>query len=212
MILLTLTLGSRNYFSRRALIPEDHLLRQKILRISLDIFPRPLCSSPSQSTVTDISLWVSACTCHSLDHSSSLLLLQDASRYSLLSRESFEFTVLQFYFAWKPLRFFSPHLSRIRSSQLFMCLTKFFGILFDLSKILCSLLFLKFLPACIMVNSIWLVVLDNIPCLSHFEPIDSICVYARSHQIILLKFSSRLRRHSGHELVLGNSNLYWLSN
>ena len=106
MILLTLTLGSRNYFSRRALIPEDHLLRQKILRISLDIFPRPLCSSPLQFTATDISLWIFACTCHSHDHSSPLLLLQDASKYSLLSRESFEFTVLQFYFAWKPLRFF----------------------------------------------------------------------------------------------------------
>ena len=111
MILLTLTLGSRNYFSRRALIPEDHLLRQKILRISLDIFPRPLCSSPLQFTATDISLWISACTCHSLDHSLLLLLLQHASRDSLLSRESFEFTVLQFYFAWKPLRVF-PHIYR----------------------------------------------------------------------------------------------------
>ena len=90
-------------------------------------------------------------------------------------------------FRMKTLMVFSSHLSRIRSSQLFMCLTKFFGILFDLSKILCSLLFLKFLPACIMVNSIWLVVLDNIPCLSHFEPIDSICAYARSHQVILFK-------------------------
>ena len=111
MILLTLTLGSRNYFSRRALIPEDHLLRQKILRISLDIFPRPLCSSPLQFTATDISLWISACTCYSHDHFSSLLLLQDASNCSLLSRESFEFTVLQFYFAWKPLRVF-PHIYR----------------------------------------------------------------------------------------------------
>ena len=111
MILLTLTLGSRNYFSRRALIPEDHLLRQKILRISLDIFPRPLCSSPLQFTATDISLWISACTCHSHDHFSSLLLLQDASNYSPLPRESFEFTVLQFYFAWKPLRVF-PHIYR----------------------------------------------------------------------------------------------------
>ena len=107
MILLTLTLGSRNYFSRRALIPEDHLLRQKILRISLDFSPRPLCSSALQFTATDISLWISACTCYSHDHFSSLLLLQDASNYSPLSRESFEFTVLQFYFAWKPLRFFS---------------------------------------------------------------------------------------------------------
>ena len=111
MVLLTLTLGSRNYFSRRALIPEDHLLRQKILRVSLDIFPRPLCSSPLQSTVTDISLWISVCTCHSHDHSSSLLLLQDASNYSSLPQESFVFTVLQFYFAWKPLRVF-PHIYR----------------------------------------------------------------------------------------------------
>ena len=104
--MLTLTLGSRNYFSRSALIPEDHLLHQKILRISLDIFPRPLCSSPLQFTATDISLWISACTCHSLDHSPPLLLLQDASNYSPLPRESFEFTVLQFYFARKPLWFF----------------------------------------------------------------------------------------------------------
>ena len=110
MVFLTLTLGSHNYFSRRALILEDHLLRQKILRISLDIFLRPLCSSPLQFTVTGISLWISACTCHSLDHSSSLLLLQDASKYSLLSQKSLEFTALQFYFVWKALRFF--HLYR----------------------------------------------------------------------------------------------------
>ena len=107
MILLTLTLGSRNYFSWRALIPEDHLLRQKILRISLDIFLRPLYSSPLQLTAPDISLWIPACTCHSLDHSSSLLLLQDASNYSLLSRESFEFTVLWFIPQQNPYGFFS---------------------------------------------------------------------------------------------------------
>ena len=90
-------------------------------------------------------------------------------------------------FRMKTLTGFSSHLSRICSSRLFVCLTKFFGIHFNFSKILCSLLFLKFLPACIMVNSICLVVLDNIPCLSHFEPIDSICVYARSHQVIIFK-------------------------
>ena len=111
MILLTLTLGSRNYFSWRALVPENHLLRQKILRISLNIFSRPLCSSPLQFTATDISLWISACTCYSHDHFSSLLLLQDTSNYSPLSRESFEFTVLRFYFTWKPLWFF-PHIYR----------------------------------------------------------------------------------------------------
>ena len=106
MIFLTLTLGSRNYFSRRALIPEDHLLRQKILRISPDIFLRPLCSSPLQFTTTYISLWISACTCHSHDHFSLLLLLQDASNYSSLPRESFEFTVLQFVLHENPYGFF----------------------------------------------------------------------------------------------------------
>jgi hypothetical protein len=40
--LLTLTLGSRNYFSRRALILEDHLLRQKIREITFDDFPDTL--------------------------------------------------------------------------------------------------------------------------------------------------------------------------
>ena len=38
-----------------------------------------------------------------------------------------------------------------------------------------------------MVNSIWLVVLINIRCPSHFEPIDSMCAYACSHQVILFK-------------------------
>ena len=90
-------------------------------------------------------------------------------------------------FLVKTLTVISSHLSRIHASQLFMCLTKFFWILFDLSKILCSMLLLKFLPACIMVNSIWLVVFINIPCLSHFEPIDSMCAYAHSHQVILFK-------------------------
>ena len=87
----------------------------------------------------------------------------------------------------KTLTVISLQLSRIRSSQLFICLTKFLGILFDLSEIFCSQLLLKFLPAWIMVNSIWLVVFVNILCLSHFDPIDSICAYARSHQVILYK-------------------------
>jgi hypothetical protein len=39
---ITLTLGSRNYFSRRALILEDHLLRQKFREINFDGFPDSL--------------------------------------------------------------------------------------------------------------------------------------------------------------------------
>ena len=42
---------------------------------------------------------------------------------------------------------------------MFLCSAKDFEILFDLSKILNSLLFLKFLLACIMVNPISIVIL-----------------------------------------------------
>jgi hypothetical protein len=62
--------------------------------------------------------------------------------------------------------------------------------LFDLPKILCSLLLLKFLPACIMVNSILLVVFGGTPWLCHFEPNDSMCAHARDHQVILLDYFS----------------------
>ena len=100
------------------LMIDDRLLHQKTLKILSADNPRPLCSSPWQITATDISLWISVCTCHSHDHSSSLLLLQDASKYSPLSWESFEFTVLQFYLAWKPLRLF-PY--NYRGSVLLNC-------------------------------------------------------------------------------------------
>ena len=106
MILLTLTLGSRNYFSRRALISEDHLLRQKILRISLDIFPRPLCSSPLQFTATDISLWISTCTCHSHDHFSLLWLLQDALNYSCCPKNPLSLLSCSFISHENPYGFF----------------------------------------------------------------------------------------------------------
>jgi hypothetical protein len=53
-----------------------------------------------------------------------------------------------------------------------------------------QLIALGILPACIMVNSICLVVSVDIPCLCHFEPNDSICAYARDHQDILLNYLS----------------------
>ena len=43
MILLTLTLGSRNYFSQRALIPEDHLFVRRFWGYPL-IFSRGPCA------------------------------------------------------------------------------------------------------------------------------------------------------------------------
>ena len=54
---------------------------------------------------------------------------------------------------------------------------KVFEIPFGLPKILSSLLLLKFLPACIMVNSICLAIFLKILCDSHFDPIDSTGVH-----------------------------------
>src|SRR3989337_2450268 len=100
------------------------------------IFSIPLCASPLQFTTTDISLWMTTYTCHSHDHSSSLLLLQDASKYSPLSRESFELLPCSS-FRIKTLRLF-PHIYRGSVHPNCSCVSqKFFGILFDLSKILC---------------------------------------------------------------------------
>jgi hypothetical protein len=121
------------------------------------------------------------------DHYSALLLLQDASKYSSLSRKSLELLPCSS-FRMKALTINSSHLSRIHSSQLFMCLEKSFEMPFDFSKILCSLLLLKFLPAGIMVNSICLVVFIDIPCLCHFEPNDAMCANARCHQVLLLNY------------------------
>jgi hypothetical protein len=93
-------------------------------------------------------------------------------------------------FRMKTLAVNSSHLSRIRSSQLFMCLAKSFEMPFNPLKILCSLLLLKFWSACIMVNSICQVVFVDLPCPCHFKPMDSMCANARSHQDILLNYLS----------------------
>jgi hypothetical protein len=71
-----------------------------------------------------------------------------------------------------------------------MCLTKSFEMPFNFPKILFSLLPLEFLPACIMVNTICLVVFVGTPWLCHFEPNDSMCAHARDHQVILLNYFS----------------------
>ena len=59
--------------------------------------------------------------------------------------------------------------------QLFMCFTKFFEILSDLSRILISLWLLKCLSACILVNSKWLAIFMDVLCLYHPGSLDSIC-------------------------------------
>ena len=104
-------------------------------------------------------LWKTTYTCHSYNHSLLLLLLWDASKFSLLFRESLEPTALQFFATWIPLQI-NPRTCRVSAHPLlFMCYTKVFKILFDLPKILWSLWLLKFLLACIMVNPISLVIL-----------------------------------------------------
>lgn len=55
--------------------------------------------------------------------------------------------------------------------QLFMYFTKVVEIPFDLPKILSSLLLLKFLFACIMVNPIFLAISVDIPCHYHSSPL-----------------------------------------
>ena len=60
---------------------------------------------------------------------------------------------------YTPLRIISRTYRVSAHPQLFVCFTKFFKIIFELPKILSSLLILKFLLACIMVNPISLVIL-----------------------------------------------------
>jgi hypothetical protein len=92
--------------------------------------------------------------------------------------------------AWKTLRL-NPHSCRGSVHPNCSCVSQnFFGMLIDLSKILCSLLLLGFLSACIMVNSICLVVFFGTPWLCHFEPNDAMCANARCHQVILLNYFS----------------------
>jgi hypothetical protein len=171
------------------------------------IFPIPLCASPLQFTTTDISRWISAYTCHSHDHSSSLLLLQGASKYYPLFRKFLELLPCNS-FLMKNLTDNSSHLSRIRSFPLLMCLTKSFEMPFDPPKILCSLLLLKFLPAYIMVNSICLVAFFDIPCLVILSLMIQCVLMHAIIRLSFLKLSFRLRRPPGHELVLGNSKFY----
>jgi len=86
-ILLTLTLGSRNHFLPESpFTADDRLLRQKILQILLDVFPRPLCPLPLHFSTTDKSPWIATYTCRPYNHSSMLLLLQDAPKFSISSR------------------------------------------------------------------------------------------------------------------------------
>jgi hypothetical protein len=170
-------------------MPEDHLLRPKIREITFDDFPDTLMRIAfaiyyHRYIPMDIGIHLS----FSRSFLVALVVTRCLEIFSVVPRILWV-TALQF-FPHKNLTVISSHLSRIRSSQLLMCLTKSFEMLFDLPKILCSPLLLNFLPAGIMVNSICLVVFIDIPCLCHFKPNDSMCAYARDHQDILLNYLS----------------------
>ena len=112
MILLTLTLGSRNYFLPES--PNDRVLHQKILKILFDAFTRPLCSLSFQFPATEISIWITTYTCRSYNHSLLLLLLQISSNCSPTFKNSLCHCLTYFCRTSTPTNNWS-HLSRIWS-------------------------------------------------------------------------------------------------
>ena len=141
------------------LITDDRLLHQKISRLLYDLLTRHLYPPPLQIPYHYYIL-IDNCIHLPFLHSIPLiLLLQDALNCSPLFRESFELTALQILVTWIPLWIILALIGYPLIPQLFMCYTKVFEIPFDLPTILSSLLLLKFLLACIMVNPISLVIL-----------------------------------------------------
>ena len=112
--------------------------------ILFDVSPSPLCPSSLQFHTTDKFLWKASCTCHSYFYSQLILSLEDTLKFSLLIREYFVPTALQFLSTWIPLQIISRPYRVSTHPQLFMCFTMVFEILFDLPKILSNLLLLKF--------------------------------------------------------------------
>ena len=151
MILLTPTLGSRNYFH-----PESPLLQMiacctRSFRRCYSMFYRDTCAHRlCKFTTTETSLWIATYTCHPYLHSRLLLLVQDTLKFSLLFQEYFVPAALQFLATWIPL---TDNSSWFIHPQLFMRFTKYFEMPFDLPRILYSLVILRFLlPA-----ALWLI-------------------------------------------------------
>ena len=107
MVLLPLTLGSRNYF-----LPESHCIQmiawctRRFRSYSL-MFPRYFEPSFLLFHSVDKPQWITKYTCHSYNHSSLILLLQDTPKFSLMFRKYFVPTALQFFAKWIPLRIIS---------------------------------------------------------------------------------------------------------
>ena len=95
-ILLTLTLGSRDYF-----LPESPSFQmitwftRRCWRYSPINSWDPMCPSPLQFPATDKFVWITTYAFRSSIQSQWLLLLQDTPKYSPMFRESFVPAVLQ---------------------------------------------------------------------------------------------------------------------
>ena len=114
------------------------------------------------------------------------MLLQDTPKFSLLFRESFELTALLFFVTWIPLRIILALTEYPLIPSWFKYFTKVFKIPFDLPKILSSLLPLKFLLACIMVNPISLVVLMTFLVIIILSLLTQyVCEYTQSSLILI---------------------------
>ena len=164
------------YSSGEPLGTNDCLFHQKIPKTLSDDSPRPWCPLLLQFPTTDKSWWVTSYTCRTYIHSSYSLVPSDISKYSSIFREYLAPTALQSYVARIHLRTIHHTYLGFVHPLLFMWFTIYFEMISDLSKILCSLLLLRFLlPACIMVNSICLAVFIDVLCHYHFESLDSIC-------------------------------------
>ena len=184
--LLTLTLGSHNYFSRRAPHSRWLLGAPKDSKDTLWCSLETLCLLLLQFPTTEISLWINTYTCRSYFYSQLILLLQDTLKSFLLSREYFVPTALQFLATWISLWIISyPYRVSIHP-QLFMCFTMVFEILFDPPKILSSLLLCNTCLLALWMLSICLTIFICILRHHQFDPIDS--TWVRMHAIISWSF------------------------
>ena len=112
------TLGSRKYF-----LPESPSLQMIVcctrrFRGYSMMFSRDFVPSLLQFPSIDKVLCITTYTCHSYNHFLLILLLQDTPKFSLLFRESFMLTTLQFLPQEYPYDN-SSHLPSIRSSPVF---------------------------------------------------------------------------------------------
>ena len=129
---------------------------------------------PYEPPTIVISLWITIYTCHSYIQSYGSWYYKMPWTALRCSENPLGLPPCSSYHLNTPMIIFL-HLSSIRSSSVNPCNSqKFFEMLFDLLKILSTLLLLKFLPSRNMVNSIYLVIFVGILCLYHFESVDSI--------------------------------------